>query len=293
MSTTTVRTPPSTSHASSSTTSSAPRRRARCGSARRRPPSRPRSSRATRPLHPRPARRAARGRGGRAATSSERLYRLRKTCEAGSSRAELAEQEDALENALLARARDVRWRGAAAARRRRRGSRCSTRTQSATSSASSSAELGRGFNPTAPRRCSRRASDLEAELSGERRPRRAQRGGEGDLAAASSSDVLAARRRRVDRGVRAAARDAGSTGCSAPSATTCRRTRTSPTCAGCRRSSRRITKERAVEVCLDDGSRARLRPRSDPEHPPRPRGPAAEEPARLRDRRRTRRRSST
>jgi hypothetical protein len=39
----------------------------------------------------------------------ERLYRLRKTCEAGVISAELAEQEDALENAILG-AR-VRWRG--------------------------------------------------------------------------------------------------------------------------------------------------------------------------------------
>src|SRR6478735_8135452 len=38
----------------------------------------------------------------------ERLYRLRKTCEAGVISAEIAEQEDALENAILS-AR-VRWR---------------------------------------------------------------------------------------------------------------------------------------------------------------------------------------
>src|SRR6478736_2722276 len=38
----------------------------------------------------------------------ERLYRLRKTCEAGGISAEIAEQEDELENAIL-RAR-LRWR---------------------------------------------------------------------------------------------------------------------------------------------------------------------------------------
>ena len=46
---------------------------------------------------------------GAAGEERERLYRLRKTCEAGVISAELAEQEDALENAIL-RTR-IEWRG--------------------------------------------------------------------------------------------------------------------------------------------------------------------------------------
>ena len=72
----------------------------------------------------------------------------------------------------------------------------------------------------------------------------------------------------------------------------------------CRRRPRRLhapalaargnyTKERASEVCLETLERARLRPRGRAEHPARPRRPAAEVAARLRDRRPTRRRSST
>ena len=53
------------------------------------------------------------------------------------------------------------------------------------------------------------------------------------------------------------------------------------------------TKERAVEVCLDDARPARLRPLERAEHPARPRRPAAEVAARVRDRRPTRRRSCT
>ena len=44
------------------------------------------------------------------------------------------------------------------------------------------------------------------------------------------------------------------------------------------------TKDAAVDICLGDDARARLRHDGDPQHPPRPRGPAAEESARLRDR---------
>lgn len=40
--------------------------------------------------------------GAGAGEERERLYRLRKTCEAGLISAELAEREDALENAILA-----------------------------------------------------------------------------------------------------------------------------------------------------------------------------------------------
>ena len=93
---------PSTSRASSSTTSSAPRRRARFGSARRKSPSRPRSSRRYRDLFTRLQIDALREAEAAAPDDErERLYRLRKTCEAGVISAEIAEQEDALENAIL------------------------------------------------------------------------------------------------------------------------------------------------------------------------------------------------
>ena len=85
------------------TTSSAPRRAAPCASARRRSPSRPRSSRAT-PTSSRASSstRCARPRTAAAGDERERLYRLRKTCEGGLVSAELAEREDELENAILA-----------------------------------------------------------------------------------------------------------------------------------------------------------------------------------------------
>ena len=96
------RRPPSTRRSSRSTTSSAPRRAARSASARRRSRSRPRSSRATRDLFSRAQIEALReAEDAASGDERERLYRLRKTCEAGVVSSELAEQEDALENAIL------------------------------------------------------------------------------------------------------------------------------------------------------------------------------------------------
>ena len=60
----------------------------------------------------------------RAGDERERLYRLRKTCEAGLISAELAEREDALENAILAARVEFKGERAAAAHRAGDSSRC-------------------------------------------------------------------------------------------------------------------------------------------------------------------------
>ena len=134
--------------------------------------------------------------------------------------------------------------------------------------------------------------ELDAEISGDRRPGRAQRGGEGHLAPRAR-----ARARRCERTldatrtgrlretlVRPAARPRARR--DAVERATC------ATCAASRRSSRRTRRSArrglpATTLALGfdlDG---------DAEHPARPRGPAAEEPARLCDRVRSAGRSCT
>ncbi len=211
----------------------------------------------------------------------ESIARLRLTCQEGIVTAELAEREDALENALLA-AR-VAWDGeelplrsaqarlavepdlcpARRARRRRAG------------------RVGR-LQRRAPRPA-RRSPRARDRGDGDLRAGRAQRGGEGRSAPPDPA------RRRPCRGSRARRRSrrsgsAGSTACWARSAT---ETPASAHMAWIRRLSpleSTYTKERSVPVCLDDAARARVRPGRREGDPTRPRGPPAEVPARLRDR---------
>ena len=138
----------------------------------------------------------------------ERLYRLRKTCEGGLLSAELAEQEDALENAILA-AR-VTFRGEALPLR---SAQARLAVLDAYADREELGELERTesarFNPD--RRALLDAHErLEADVTGEPDP--------------------------VRRNEEATA---GSRSCSGASATSFRRTRTCTTCAGCHRSSRR------------------------------------------------------
>ena len=123
---------------------------------------------------------------------------------------------------------------------------------------------------------------LEAELTGERRERRAQRGGEADLAARARADARGRERGRR-RALGASCASAGSTGCSAPTARTSPRRSTAGTCAGSRRCSRR-TRRSGRRGLHGHAAQARLRHGERREHPPRPRRPPAEVAAGVRDR---------
>ena len=103
---------------------------------------------------------------------------------------------------------------------------------------------------------------------------------------ASSPRALKQASDDVDRGVRRRSASAGSRSCSATSATT---VPSSYHTAYMRRLSpleSTYTKERATEICLQTLDGARLRPGRAAEHQARPRRPAAEVAARLRDRER-------
>ena len=177
----------------------------------------------------------------------ERLYRLRKTCEAGLITAELAEREDALENAVLA-AR-VEFQGEELPLR-------SAQAQLAVlTSYADRDELGK------------LAGDASATFNDERlevlRPEKRSR----PRSAGSTIRSPAPRRRRASRSAnsrprwprqaprpRASTRGcarSGSTGSSARSARRCRTRTTSPTCAGFRRSRASTRRTRPSPVCMD------------------------------------------
>ena len=248
--------PPSSRSASSATSSSARRRAARSASARRRSPSRPRSSRATPTSSAATQLEALREAEDAAADGDERerLYRLRKTCEGGLITAELAERDDELENAILAarvtlQGEELPLRSAQAKLavlddvRRPRGARRRCRPSAPPSS-----------TPTGST-CSRAGEELEAELSGEPDPV-ARNEEEKGISLRELERALAAASDAARRGAGRALRERWFERLLGPGARRrCRRRPTSPTCAGSRRSSRRYTKERAVEVCLDDARR--------------------------------------
>ena len=200
----------------------------------------------------------------------------------GSIAAELAERDDALENAILA-AR-VPWQG----------EELPLRTAQAKLAVLAGLRRARG---------ARRAPGAEVGRV-QRRAARADPRGRG----ARGGAVRRARSGRAQRRRRSRSRSANSSARSPTRATrataSCERMRAALVRAAARpgarrraelartsRSMRRLsplestyTKERAVEVCMDTLSRARLRPRERAEHAARPRGPPAEVAARVRDR---------
>ena len=159
----------------------------------------------------------------------ELLYRLRKTCEAGIVSAELAASEDELENRLLA--------GAC----RLRGEELPLRTAQAKlavlpvyGTATSSARLARRERTLQrrPPRAARSRRGARGGALGEPGSRRPQRRGEGHLAARARARADAAARQSAQ--AYETLRTAGSSGCSAPTATTSRRRIPRATCAGSR-----------------------------------------------------------
>ena len=188
----------------------------------------------------------------------ERLYRLRKTCEAGIVSAELAEREDALENAILGGARRVGGRGAAAARGAGEARRPRRLRRARPARRAPGLPLGRvqrRASRAAPRRRGARGRGL-----GRARPGRAERGGEADLAARARARARGCERSR-HRLLDATCARAGSSACSVPSATTFRPLRTSRGSGGSRRSSRRTRRSArsrsAWTRCSDSASTSR------------------------------------
>ena len=223
--------------ARAATCSSAPRRRVPCASARRRPPSRPRSCGAT------PT--------SSAASSSRRSPRPSGAAAASERELPLPSAQDLRVGARLGgarrapgRAREPAARGAG---RASTGEEMPLRTAQAQLAVLDSYARARRAR-RAPGRVQRRVQPRPAGAArrrrgargralGDRRPGRAQRGGEGDLAARALARPPARERGRRASATRRCA-SAGSRGCSGPSATRCRRASTPPTCAGSRRSPR-------------------------------------------------------
>ena len=135
----------------------------------------------------------------RAASGDEReqLYRLRKVCEGGIVSAELVEREDALENDAARGAGDVPRRGAAAPRGAgaARGHRRLPRARGARRAAG---RRRRDVQRREARPDPRRRRALCRAVRGAR-PGGAQRGGEGDRAAAPGGRAGSCRRRRPRR----------------------------------------------------------------------------------------------
>ena len=185
------------------------------------------------------------------------------------------------------RARPLQGRGAAAAHRAGEARRAPGVRAIATSSASSQAEpLGR-----VQRRAARRAAR--------------RRGARGRDLRASRIRSRATRRRRASRCATSSARSPQATGAPtdaydgspralvrAPARPRARRDRrrrtTSRTCAGSRRSSRRTRRSARSRSAWTRSTRLGFDLENEREHPARPRRPAAEVAARLRDRRPTR-----
>ena len=212
----------------------------------------------------------------------ERLYRLLKTCEGGIVAAELAAQSDELENALLAatvpfQGEELPLRTAqaklAVLRRLR-----ATREELGNLQADVSGLVQRAAARAHARRRGARGGRFRRcpRPFAETRRRRASR-------CASWRTCSPARAAAVDesvgRAARALVRPAARAGAR-------RRARRRSTRAYVRRLSpleSTYTKERAVEICLDTLARPRLRPREGADQA-RPRGPAAEVAAGVRDR---------
>ena len=128
-------------------------------------------------------------------------------------------------------------RGVAAAHRAGAARRARRATPTARSSASSSAAASRAsFNPDRLELIAA-GEELAAELSGDPDPV-ARNEEEKAISLRELSSGARRRRRRRPRTRTSGCARAGSSGCSAPSATRCRRASTRPTCAGSRRSSR-------------------------------------------------------
>ena len=213
------------------------------------------------------------------ADERERLYRLRRTCEAGIVDAELAAHEDA--------ARERAPRGSAHLRRRRAPLRTAEARLAVLREYAKREELGdlaraldASFNERRRELLVAR-NELEAALSGER-----------DAVARNEAEKQISLR-ELENVLRRAADDV---------AAEYGRLRDhwfermlGPERASAVERSRPLAAAPvAARVDLSEGAvgrgvrrnrpRARVRARGDPEHPPRPRGPAAEEPTRLRDR---------
>ena len=214
----------------------------------------------------------------------ERLYRLRKTCEGGPAR-ERARR--ALGRAREPPARRARRRSRArrcrCARRRRSSPCCRVRRPRG-----ARRDPGRGerrVQPRPARAADRRARSSRPSSPGIAEPGRAQRGGEGDLAPralawCSTTRATPHAARSSPLRDRWFERLLGPERDEVPSSYHMSyMRRLSPLEAT-------YTKERATEVCLATLERARLRPRRGDEHQARPRRPAAEGAARLRDRER-------
>ncbi len=175
----------------------------RCASARRKFRSRRRSSGATPTSSAASSSSPCARRRSRPATSAERLYRLRKTCEGGLAAAELAEREDELENRFLAKR--VTFQGEEMPLRNAQAK------LAVLPSYADREELGRdpgrGERELQPRPARADAGERGARRRPlrHRRRDRAERGGEGDLAARALARA-ARGERRGDRQLRRAAR---------------------------------------------------------------------------------------
>ena len=170
------------------------------------------------------------------ADERERLYRLRKTCEAGLATAELADEDDELENRILA-AR-LTWNG------EEMPLRTAQARLAVLESYAQRQELGE-LQADASAAFNQDRLDLlakwevlEADLSGI--PTAIERNEEEkQISLHELERALAAASAAADEPYATAARASGSSACSAPAATRFRARTTPPTCAGCRRSSRR------------------------------------------------------
>ncbi len=205
----------------------------------------------------------------------ERLYRLRKTCEAGVISAEIAEQEDALENAILG-AR-VTFHGEAMPSARCAGEARSPRLVRRPRGARRARAGCIGGVQPRPAHAARGARAARSRRQRRARPDRAQRGGEGDLPARArgcahccircdDGRVGQAPRHLVREAARPRARRA---------ALECAR----PLPAAVVTARVDVYEGRCGRHLPRDDACARLRHDRDPEHPPRSRGSPAEESA--------------
>ena len=245
-----------------------------------------------RSLHARPARlRCARRRAGREGDDREQLYRLRKVCEGGIVSAELVEREDELENRQLAarltfRGEELPLRAAQAKLAvlheyaRPGGARRAEADLNVTlqrRAARAAAAPARSLRPTC------RASPIRSRATRRRRAislRELARALNEARAASDATRTGGCARSWFERAARPRARRAAAL---VPHGVR-------PPALAARGDVHEGARDRRLPR---DAEGARLRPRRRPEHQARPRRPAAEGAARLRDRVATRRRSST
>ena len=184
---------PTSRSSSRSICSSGPRSGAPCASARRRCRSRRRSCAATPTSSPASSSILFATPRRRAGDDAERIYRLRKTCEGGLAAAELAEREDELENRFLATR--VTFQGEEMPLRNAQAK------LAVLPGYADREELGGSRRRRAPAfnpdrlELMQASEELAADLSGDRRCDRAQRGGEGDLAARALARAASGERR--------------------------------------------------------------------------------------------------